>query len=66
MASTPQTEPLLVDIAGAAAYVGVGIDVIRGWAEDGLPFVRAGRGGKKMFLRRDLERFIERNKEVNT
>jgi len=28
-----------------------------------LPFVRAGRGGRKMFTRRDLERFLERLKE---
>jgi hypothetical protein len=56
-------EPLLVDVVGAAAIVGVGVGIIRRWAADGLPFVRAGRGGRKMFTRRDLERFVERLKE---
>ena len=54
---------MLLDVAAAAAVVGVGIGVIRGWVADGLPFVRAGRGGRKMFTRRDLERFVERRKE---
>jgi hypothetical protein len=56
--------PLLFDLAAAAAIVGVGVGVIRGWAADGLPFVRAGRGGRKMFTRRDLERWVERLKET--
>lgn len=55
--------PLLLDINGAATFLGVGVGVIRGWVADGLPFVRAGRGGKKMFVRRDLEKWIERRKE---
>jgi len=55
--------PMLLDTASAAAVVGVGIGVIRRWVCDGLPFIRAGRGGKKMFSRRDLEKWIERNKE---
>jgi hypothetical protein len=57
-----KAEPLLLDIVRAAAFVGVGIGVIRGWVSDGLPFLRAGRGGRKMFTRRDLERFVERLK----
>ncbi|MGO8811006.1 MAG: helix-turn-helix domain-containing protein [Candidatus Sulfotelmatobacter sp.] len=57
------TEPLLVDVIGAAAIVGVGEGVIRRWVSEGLPFLRGGRGGKKLFSRRDLERFIERQKE---
>lgn len=57
------SEPLLLDVAAAAAIVGVGMGVIRGWASDGLPFVRAGRGGRKMFTRRDLEKWSERLKE---
>lgn len=56
-------EPLLFDIQRAAQVVGVSVGVIRGWVADGLPFVRAGRGGRKMFTRRDLERFVERQKE---
>jgi DNA-binding transcriptional MerR regulator len=56
-------EPLLIDVSRAAEVVGVSVGVIRGWVADGLPFVRAGRGGRKMFTRRDLERFIERQKE---
>ncbi|MBZ5569004.1 MAG: helix-turn-helix domain-containing protein [Acidobacteriia bacterium] len=63
MATTPHSEPLLMDINAAAAFVGVGSGVIRGWASDGLAFVRAGRGGKKMFARRDIERYVERRKE---
>ena len=54
---------MLLDVVAAAAIVGVGEGVIRGWVADGLPFVRAGRGGRKMFVRRDLERFVERLKE---
>jgi len=56
-------EPLLIDVARAAEVVGVSVGVIRGWVSEGLPFVRAGRGGRKMFTRRDLERFIEGLKE---
>ena len=66
MSVTQQPEqPLLLDITRAAQLLGVGIGVLRGWVADGLPFIRAGRGGKKMFARRDLERFIERLKESN-
>ena len=65
MTAPPQSEPLLMDITHAASFVGVGVGVLRGWVADGLPFIRAGRGGKKMFARRDLERWVERLKEVN-
>jgi excisionase family DNA binding protein len=58
-----KTEALLFDINTAAELVGVGVGVIRAWVRDGLPFVRGGRGGKKLFTRRDLERWIEREKE---
>lgn len=57
------TEALLLDVRGAAAYLGVGIGVIRGWVADGLPFIRGGPGGKKLFTRRDLEKWVERLKE---
>ena len=63
MSVSPQAEPLLLDITRAAAFVGVGVGVIRGWVLDGLPFVRAGRGGKKLFARSDLSRWVERLKE---
>lgn len=56
-------EPLLVDVTRAAAIVGVSISTIRHWTSDGLPFVRGGSGGKKMYCRRDLERWIERLKD---
>jgi excisionase family DNA binding protein len=56
-------EPLLLDTPAAAAFVGVGKGVIRRWVSEGLPFLRGGRGGKKLFTRRDLEKFIERQKE---
>jgi hypothetical protein len=39
--------PLLLDVNAAARFVGVGSCVIRGWVAEGLPFVRAGRGGKR-------------------
>lgn len=63
MALIPQPEPLLIDVHGAAAYVGVGTGTIRRWTADGLPFVRAGRCGKKLYDRADLRRFVERLKE---
>lgn len=56
--------PLLLDINAAAQFVGVGSGVIRGWITEGLPFVRAGRGGKKMFSPADLKRFVEKSKET--
>lgn len=59
----PNKEPLLVDVRDAAAYLGTTPGVVRGWVAAGLPFIRAGRGGKKMFTRRDLERWVERQKE---
>jgi excisionase family DNA binding protein len=61
--SNPNT-PLLLDTRGAAALVGVQPGVLRRWVHDGLPFVRAGRGGRKMFTRRDLEKWVERLKET--
>ena len=63
MAVSSQSEPLLFDIARAANIVGVSPSTIRHWTSDGLPFVRGGPGGKKLYSRRDLERFIERLKE---
>lgn len=58
-----KAESLLLDSSAAAEYVGIGVGVLRRWVHDGLPFVRGGRGGKKLFARRDLERWIEREKE---
>jgi excisionase family DNA binding protein len=63
MASLSQPEPLLIDVAAAAAYVGVPVSQIRRWTSDGLPYVRAGRGGKLLYDRNDLRRYIERLKE---
>jgi DNA-binding transcriptional MerR regulator len=63
MSVSSQSEPLLFDIAYAANVVGVSVSTIRHWTSDGLPFVRGGPGGKKLYSRRDLERFIERLKE---
>ncbi len=63
MPANPQSEPLLIDVARAAEIVGVGEGVLCGWCTDGLPFMRAGRGGEKTFTRRDLERWVERLKE---
>jgi excisionase family DNA binding protein len=63
MSASSQTEPLLIDVARAAALVGVGVSTIRRWTADGLPFIRGGPGGKKLYARRDLERWIERLKE---
>lgn len=67
MDKTPQggssPVPILIDVQAAALHVGVGVGVIRSWVRDGLPFVRGGRGGKKLFARRDLEKWVERMKE---
>jgi hypothetical protein len=63
-AAVGDLQTLLLDINAAARLVGVGSGVIRGWVAEGLPFIRAGRGGKKMFSRVDLKRFIERQKET--
>jgi hypothetical protein len=63
-AAAPDLQTLLLDINAAARLVGVGSGVIRGWVAEGLPFIRAGRGGKKMFSPVDLKRFIERQKET--
>jgi phage terminase Nu1 subunit (DNA packaging protein) len=57
-------QPFLMDQKQTAAFAGVTEGVVRGWAAEGLPFVRAGRGGKKNFDRRDVIRFIERKKET--
>jgi hypothetical protein len=65
MAATSSTEPLLLDSPKAAELVGVSVGVLRGWVAAGLPFIRAGRGGRKLFTRRDLERWIEKQKEWN-
>ena len=65
MSLTPSdATPLLLDINASARFIGVGIGVIRGWVSEGLPFVRAGRGGKKMFDPRDLKKFVEKKKET--
>jgi excisionase family DNA binding protein len=58
-------EALLLDVHGAAAVVGVSVSVIRRWAHEGLCFVRGGRGGKLLFARKDLERFVEKLKVRN-
>ncbi|MFI5117192.1 MAG: helix-turn-helix domain-containing protein [Terriglobales bacterium] len=63
MSASPHSESLLLDTSAAAAFVGVGTGVLRRWVAEGLPFVRGGRGGRKLFTRRDIERWIERNKE---
>jgi excisionase family DNA binding protein len=59
----PTTETLLLDSPRAAELVGVSVGVLRGWVAQGLPFIRAGRGGRKLFTRKDLERWIEKQKE---
>lgn len=59
------TETLLLDSPRAAELVGVSVGVLRGWVSQGLPFIRAGRGGRKLFTRKDLERWIEKQKEWN-
>ena len=64
--NNPNVEPLLLDIVHAAEVVGVGTGVIRGWTADGLPYIRAGRGGRKMFRRADLASWIARMMETAT
>jgi DNA-binding transcriptional MerR regulator len=59
----PSTEPLLLDINKAATLTGVSTSTLRHWTTDGLPFIRGGPGGKKLYCRRDIERFVESLKE---
>jgi hypothetical protein len=61
---SPDSTPLLLDPEQASALVGVRPGVFRRWVSEGLPFVRAGRGGKKMYAPVDLVRFVERLKET--
>jgi hypothetical protein len=57
--------PLLIDRHAAAKFVGVPHGTIRRWDEEGiLPSVHAGRGGRRMYSPRDLERAVERMKVV--
>lgn len=63
MSTNTDFTPLLLDINAAARFIGVGPGVLRSWINDGLPFIRAGRGGKKMFAVSDLKKFVERKKE---
>jgi len=55
--------PVLLDVRGAAAFIGVSVAIIRRWTREGLPHVCAGRGGRKLFTRPDLCRWVERCKE---
>jgi excisionase family DNA binding protein len=57
-------KPLLIDAREAARFVGVTSNTIRRWCAEGLPFARAGKGGKKMFIRADLRKWVERLKEA--
>jgi excisionase family DNA binding protein len=56
--------PLLIDVPTAAKLTGTSIGTIRRWVADGLPHVRAGAGGKKLFDLTDLRKWIERQKEA--
>jgi excisionase family DNA binding protein len=61
----PEPTPLLLDSNAAAEFVGIGVGTLRSWVQEGsLPFIRAGRGGKKMFDPRDLRKHVERLKEI--
>jgi predicted site-specific integrase-resolvase len=62
--NTTHQQPLLLAGPSAAAYVGVQPGVLRRWIKEGLPFVRGGRGGKKLYPRKELERWVERLKET--
>jgi hypothetical protein len=56
--------PLLMSIEDAARFVGgIGTGTLRRWCAEGLPYVRAGRGGKKLFDPKDLRKYVERLKE---
>ena len=57
-------QPMLVDLLAAARLTGTSPGTIRRWVTDGLPFVRAGACGKKMFEPCDLKKWIERMKEM--
>jgi excisionase family DNA binding protein len=48
-----------VKVAEAARILGVSQNTLRGWAEAGkIPMRRNPANGYRLFLRRDLERFL--------
>jgi excisionase family DNA binding protein len=48
-----------VKVAEAARILGVSQNTLRGWAEAGkIPMRRNPTNGYRLFLRRDLERFL--------
>ena len=48
-------------VAEAARILGVSQNTVRAWAEAGkIPLRRNPANGYRLFLRRDLERFLER------
>lgn len=50
-----------VKVAEAAHILGVSQNTLRAWAEAGrIPVRRNPANGYRLFLRRDLERFLER------
>jgi len=57
-------EPMLIDLLTAARLTGTSPGTIRRWVTEGLPFVRAGACGKKMFEPCDLKKWIEQMKEM--
>ena len=55
--------PPLIDAQETARFVGVTGNTIRRRCSEGLPFARAGSGGKKMFAASDPEKWVEGLKE---
>jgi excisionase family DNA binding protein len=60
--ATPWTKPaLLVDLIEASQILGIPVAAVRRLiAEDRLPAIRAGRGGKFWIARTALDKFAER------
>lgn len=58
--SSPIVEPLLLDLAAAAALLSLPPSTLRSWAWEGrVPHVKLGR--RRMFSKEALERWIEQN-----
>jgi len=56
--TTHSSEPLLMDLDQAAAFLGIPASTLHTWAWQGrVPCVRLGR--RRFFRRKDLERWVD-------
>ncbi len=53
----------LLDIGEASVFLGISVDTLRRYDKYGkLPAIRLATGGKRMYKKEDLERFIKGRK----